>query len=422
MSIGSLPGRGIHHVIPWQMIASLDPTLGRNVMNDPKLRRVAGLVAGIAGGSAPLAGYHTESDIIRTTIDTVDTNTLWREFQAALNLLNKQRQPLVDLMTYSVPNPIESVPQVGNGIKFEKSSEFGVPRGIRTGVTYFQMGFGFDDYDIGVRYTWRYLRDATAEQVRSDHDAILEADNRLMFEEVMRTLYRSTNRTADINGNPYNVYAFYNNDGTTPPTYKTTTHTSSHSHYIVSGGATVDTGDLELIIEHLDHHGYSTANGYTQLICVNKAEGDVIRQFRSIANGGAGKYDFIPARGTPNFLLPTTLRVNSDASAPQNTYRGISVIGSYGDALVLQDDYFAAGWIPAFATGGPESVQNPIGIREHARADMRGLRLLKGRDPDYPLQESYYGRSFGTGVRHRGAGLVMKIAASGAYSVPTMYA
>ena len=38
---------------------------------------------------------------------------------------------------------------VGNAAKFEKSSEFGVPRAIRTDVDFFQMGFSFDDYDVG---------------------------------------------------------------------------------------------------------------------------------------------------------------------------------------------------------------------------------------------------------------------------------
>lgn len=192
----------------------------------------------------------------------------------------------------------------------------------------------------------------------------------------------------------------------------------------MSGAATVESGDLDDIQTHLDHHGYSKTNGYTQVLLVNKAEGDVIRNFRSVPNGGTAKFDFIPALGTPNFLLPTTLRVNDAAGGtrPADSYRGITVIGIYGDLLVLQDDYFAAGYLVGFATGGPDNVQNPIGIREHARAELRGLRLVKGRAPDYPLQESYWQRGFGTGIRHRGAGVVMKIAASGSYAPPATYA
>jgi hypothetical protein len=52
---------------------------------------------------------------------------------------------------------------------------------------------------------------------------------------------------------------------------------------------------------------------------------------------------------------------------------------------------------------------------------LRGLRLVKGRSADYPLQEAYYQRGFGTGVRQRGGAVVMKIT-TGGYTVPTQYA
>lgn len=392
------------------------------------LRRKLGLVPGAFGGSSALSGIHAVGDgVVTNTTDGIDTNTLWREFQAALDILNAQRQPLIDLLTYTVPRPVETVPQVGNLAKFEKSSEFGVPRAIRTDADWFQMGFSFDDYDVGIRFTWRFLRDADSEQVRSVNNAIMEADNRNIFEEVMRTLYRNTNRTAEIQGainNQATVYSAYNGtDGVVPPPYRTNTFLNTHTHYLVSGGATVDSGDLDDVMTQLEHHGYSAANGYTEVLCVNPQESTTIMQFRAIANGGTAKYDFIPAQGTPTFLLPVTLRVNeSGPGQPQDTYRGMKVLGRYGNLLIIEDDYFPAGYLTAFATGGPENIQNPIGIREHSRPEYRGLLLTKGRDPNYPLQESYYARGFGTGIRHRGALVIIQIKASGSYTVPTQYA
>lgn len=394
-----------------------------NLFYDMGQRARLGLVYGVVGGSGPLQGYHTEGDIVRTTADGVDTNLLWAEFTRVLELYNAQRQPIVDLLTYTVPRDIESVPQAGNNAAFEKSSEFGVPVGIRAAVSYFQMGFSFDDYDTGARFTWKFLRDADAEQVRSVNTAILEADNRLIFGEVMRTLFRNTTRIAEIRGTNYNVYPFYNADGTVPPAYGANNFDGTHTHYLVSGANTVDSGDLDEMQTHLTHHGYSVANGYTLVLLVNETQLDVIRTFKSVQNGGTAKYDFIPALGTPNFLLPENFIINTanGGQRPAATYRGISVAGRYGDFLVLHNDFFPAGWMVGFATGGPENIQNPIGIREHARPEFRGLRLVKGRDPDYPLQESYWQRSFGTGVRHRGASVVMKIAAAGGYTIPTAY-
>jgi hypothetical protein len=391
------------------------------LIQDKVLRKFLGLMPGVGGGSQPL-GFHTEGDVIRTTVNGVDLNVLWREFTAALALLNQQRQPIVDLLTYTVTQPVETIPQVGSSANFEKASEFGIPVAVRTGVGYFQLGFAFDWYDTGARYTWKYLAEATDEQVRSVFDTILEGDNRLVFGDVMRTLFRNTNRLAEINGANYNVYAFYNADGTVPPTYKTNTFLGSHQHYRTSGAATVTSGDLEEMLDDLAAHGYDAANGYSLVFLTNKQEVTTIRTFKSVQNGGTARWDFIPALGTPNFLLPDNFRINTESGGgrPSSTYRGIKVAGAYGDALILEDDFMPAGYMFLFATGGPDNINNPIGIREHARPELRGLRMVKGRRDDYPLQDSYWQRGFGTGIRHRGAGMIMQITA-GAYTIPAQY-
>ena len=75
-----------------------------------------------------------------------------------------------------------------------------------------------------------------------------------------------------------------------------------------------------------------------------------------------------------------------------------------------------------FATGGELNIGNPVGIRQHENSSLQGLRLVKGRDNDYPLIDSFYLHGMGTGVRHRGAGVVMEIGNGGTYSVPSEYA
>jgi hypothetical protein len=157
---------------------------------------------------------------------------------------------------------------------------------------------------------------------------------------------------------------------------------------------------------------------------VNKAQSTTIRTFKSVQNGGTARWDFIPSVGTPNFLLPDQFIVNtaSGGTRPPDTYRGFKVIGKYGDALILENDFFPPGYVVTTVTGGPENITNPIGIREHRRQNLRGLRLVKGRSDDYPLQDSYWQRGFGTGVRHRGSTYVMQITAAGSYTVPATYA
>lgn len=422
MSILTLPGRD-RLVLPGSMIDPARRVRGAiNLMADPGFRRELGLEIAPFGGSQP-TGFHTEGDVIRTTADGIDTNELWTEFTRVLAALRNQRQPLVDLLTYTVTNPYERIPQAGSSANFEKASEFGVPVAVRTGVTYYSLGFAFDWYDTGARYTWKYLAEATAEQIRSVFDVVLEGDQRNVFLDVMRTLYRNTNRTAEIDQETFNVYTFYNADGTVPPTYGTNTFTGSHTHFVTSGAATITSGDLDEAQDDLASHGYLASSGYQIVHLVNKQESATIRTFKSIYNGGTARWDFIPAQGTPNFLLPVQFQTNTnDVPQPPNTYRGMKVLGQYGDALILENDYFVPGYVVTFATGGPENVQNPIGIREHRRPELRGLRIVKGRSDDYPLQDSYWQRGFGTGVRQRGATYVMQITSAGSYTVPAQYA
>jgi hypothetical protein len=105
-----------------------------------------------------------------------------------------------------------------------------------------------------------------------------------------------------------------------------------------------------------------------------------------------------------------------------STFRGLNVVGSYGTLLIIEEDYIPAGYMVALASGGQANLNNPIGLREHQNAGLRGLRLVKGRSDDYPLIDSYYARGFGTGVRQRGAGMVMQVTTAASYTAPAAYA
>lgn len=384
--------------------------------------RSLGFIPGIAGGAG---GFATTGDLITQTADGRDLNELWNEFQAVNEEYNRQRQAIVDFLTYSVNTPVEEVPILGSQGDFEEASEFGVPRAYRPEFDSYSMGFGFKWYDLANRFTWQFLSEAPTSQVQAIENQALEADSRLVFTKVMRQVFRNVTDAATIRGNAYNVYGFYNGDtgdAGTPPPYRTYTHTAGHNHFLVSGAATVDAGDLQQMQDHLNHHGYNRAEGYRTVLMANRQEATVMRSFRSQVNGGpAGNlYDFIPAQGTPTLLLPIDLQQTGPAVSGQ--LEGLNVIGSYGDIIIVEEDYIPAGYLFMFVTGGRDNLQNPIGFREHQNAGLRGMRLVKGRNADYPLMDAYYVRGFGTGIRHRGAGVVMQIKASGTYAPPAAFA
>jgi hypothetical protein len=366
-------------------------------------------------------GYNASADLLTRTADGRDLNELWADYQAVLAEWNAERQRLVNFLTYPVTNPVEDIPVVSNSGDFQPATEYGVPTSIRPEVDYWSLGFDFAWYDLAARFTWQFLADAPASRVDAVQNQALEADSRLVFTRVMRQIFNNTNRNANIRGNAYNVYTFYNGNGEAPPPYKSNTFDSSHSHYFRTGATTIDPGDLEDHIDALAEHGYDQQNGYRLVTMMNKTETEVVRLFRLGTNGAT--YDFIPAQGTPGILLPTDVRLFPQGVQPvPNTLNGLKVVGSYGPLTIVEEDYIPTKYFFSFATGGPDSIQNPIGFREHANASLRGMRLVKGRNPDYPLIDSYYVRGFGTGVRHRGAGVVSQIASSTGYTPPSLYA
>lgn len=362
-------------------------------------------------------GTMQESELLRLTqtADGADLNAMWREFQRVVRMHNENPNRLIGQLSYYVTNDVERV-FYPTQEDFEEASEFGEPKGIRQGRP-FSMGFDFTWYDLAIRFTWKFLVDATADELRALTNQAISADTRLMFSRVMKAIFNPENRVAEINGAPYNVYALYNADGTVPPAYKTTTFTNTHSHYLTSGSTgDVDSGDLADIEVHLTHHGYRITNGYRLVLLVNTPEAEVIR---TATRDGGWKYDFIPNNNVGGGVI---MPQNGGIVGAPSSMGFEGEIGTYGPFVVVEEEYIPDGYILAFATGGPENLGNLVGIRQHANASVRGLQLVKGRDNDYPLTDSFYRHGFGTGIRHRGAGVVMQLTDETDYEAPAEYA
>ncbi len=361
-------------------------------------------------------GYSAVSDVMGTTADGRDINELFDELTAAAQLNNEQQQRFLDLFTFPVTSPVVSVLQtLGAGdAAFEEASEYGIPTSKRASGSVLNMGATLKDYDNRWGCTWQYLMDASAAEIEANANSILAADKDLIFREVMRTIFNDDNRsvTDKKTGQVYDVLAFANGDGWVPPEYAGNTFNGTHTHYRTSGAATVASADLDEIISDFKSHGYSAENGSQIVIFVNASEGDVISTFR-VATGA--KADFIPSKGASFFAT------NGDliGEQPSATYAGFTVKGAYDEALIIESSRIPAGYLASMVSGGSLVSSNPIMFRERPR--FQGLQLIRGKDSDYPLTDSYWFRSFGTGVRHRLAGLVMQVTASASYTPPALY-
>lgn len=372
-------------------------------------------------GSEQQGGYHTAGDLVTVTNDGIDLNALWGIYQESMTMYNEAMDRLSALFTFPVVNPIETVPQVGEA-QFEEATEFGEPRGNRIELDYFQLGYDFKNYDTATRYTWMFLRDADARQVDAIHQEILRADRRLVFRKIMESIFDNRNRTTDIRSQNFNVYPLYNGDGTIPPSYKGAAFDGDHDHYVVSGNTAIDSSDVEDAYSHIAEHGFGLENGTVFVMLANKTQVKQMRSWRAgsvSANSVVANYDFIPAANQPTMILPNAEGLLG--SLPPDTFKGLRVVGSYADILIIEESYIPAGYFFMFGTGGAANLQNLVGFREHVNPAYRGLRLLPGNQQRYPLVEGYYARSFGTGIRQRAGGVVVQIKASGDYDIPTAY-
>jgi hypothetical protein len=362
-------------------------------------------------------GYNETADLLTVTVDGVPLDDLYQEIIDSLNILNAQRSPLIERLSWKVENPFEQVMQI-IGDEFEEADEFGQPKGIRLGAPW-NMGYDLKYFDLGIRYTFRFLGRAPAKEIRALNNSALEADQRLQFKTLLTRIFDNTTTSATLerSGAVVNVYPFYNGDSTAlpvaPPAWKTYSHTTTHTHYLTSGNTAITSVNVDSMYDHIHHHGYT--QGADVFMLVNRTEAKIIRAFR--AASGA-QFDFIPAVGTPDATYRGTLVGNLPGvpAGALQTFPGF--IGVYGPVNVIEEDYIPAGWTVMFTSNGKFADRNPVGLREHENPGLRGLKLIPQFER-YPLRESFYHHAIGSGVRHPGAGVVMKIV-SGSYTIPTL--
>lgn len=384
---------------------------------DTKLYLPAWLaLEGSISGAEELHGFNERADAtLVAAADGTDLNEFWAEVQATIRLRNADRTRIIDAFSTRVTDPFSEV-TVPSEARFEKATEYGQPVGIRGTATRKWRGYDFDFYDLAIRYTWMSIAESSLDDLRLNNNLALDADNALLFDRVLRTLFNSINTEGITDNNePITAYKFYNGDGEAPPIYKGTTFATNHNHYLVSGGAAVTPANLTTLATAVGEHGYTLGNGYRLVLWVNRQEAQVIKTFK-VANGA--EYDFVPnpAMYGGAIWVPDNGRY---VGGPQGVLPG--EIGTWGPFHIVEEQYIPAGYIAAIATGGPENVQNPIGIREHKNPAYRGLKIIPGQRSDYPLLDSFYRRGFGTGIRQRGAGAIMQVKASGTYAIPAQY-
>lgn len=157
-----------------------------------------------------VGGYSTEGDIlprVTQTLDNVDLNVIWQEMQEALGKWNQERSKIVDLVSYWHTSPADAVPQGLIESELELVSEFGEPESMGPPSEYLLLGYTMLDWDRAARFTWRFLRDADARQVRAVLDEAMRSDNTTVTRRILNRLF---NPSAELNEQGHTCYGLWN--------------------------------------------------------------------------------------------------------------------------------------------------------------------------------------------------------------------
>lgn len=366
-------------------------------------------------------GVQLESDALARvthTVDNVDLNHIWNKVQQTVNKWNETRTALSSLLSFWHTNSADAIPQSSAVHRLQVATELGEPEAIRPPGEYLKLGYTFEDYDAASRWSWKALRDMTADQVHATFNYALESDNYTVNTPILQ---RILDPEQAENENMTPVYGLYTgSDGITPPTYLGKTFSPNHSHYMVSGADEVDSADLEALMRNVSEHGFGMDVASQLVILINPAHLDRIASFRAgveNATDVVANYDAIPSLGAPPFYTPHEI-VGQRAAAE---LEGLKVQLSYGPAWIMALDDIPESYLICAATYGNNSPSNAVGVRQHINPAYQGFRVIPGGVPGYPIQDAFYTRGFGVGVRRRGQIAVMQIKASGSYDSPDLW-
>lgn len=370
----------------------------------------------IRGGDGNRGGYSTRGDsLVNQTADGVSLQEMWGELIDATTAYNEARSVIASLLSYQTTATGDAVLQSVISELFDEATEFGVPMGISE-PSYLKLGYNLRDYDKSLRATWRYIRDASAEQIQDRVRRIFEADNRLVTGLVLQRLFSPT---PYINDQMLTCYGLWSGDGIAPPAHMGQTFDGDHQHHLATNSTALRPSHFEAMRKHVMHHGYAETQAAQLILFIHPddVETSGMTAWRAGIEYTAGEtpnFDFIVSSSAPAYL--TTQHIEGTPPPPE--YNSLPVLGSYAGVFVIQSYFVPKGYVALAASGGPNSIDNPVAVRQHANPAYQGLRLIPGNS-QYPLVDSFFARAIGVGVRHRGAAVVAQIVASTTYTEPT---
>jgi len=244
-----------------------------------------------------------------------------------------------------------------------------------------------EKFGTGFSYDENYLKDAKEQDIISYQANLLQQDRDNIKTELLRVCMYSS-----IDG--FWNGSFASDEGIiAPPKYGSNIFAASHTHYIIAGMTAIDLGFCTTVRKHIREHGFAE---------------DLVGFINSTDEEAVIK-----------MLMPTSSAVKvSNPLTDQVAIEGY--INRAGGINWVATELMPEGYGLVIATNPGVSYRKPVRLIYPTNVSFRGLRILPGSNPDWPIKDAYYSRFLGAKVFHRAAGLAFKLVSTGSYTNPSI--
>ena len=318
------------------------------------------------------------------TVDGIDYNEVWYGLLPVIDRYNEvDRTDIESILANRNDESLKKyVLQSSNG--FAKLGEVEHPD--RQKVGYGKLIKVTTKYGSAYGYDWEFLKDAKAQDIRDTQASILEQDRQMVKIILLETCIKSS------------TDGFYNGsydsleDITKPPDYGQNTFASSHTHYITSGATTLTYANCTTIRHHIQEHGApATLVGFIN----STDEGAIVNAM-------------VPTNSNVQVSNPITDKVSTEG-----------FIGKFGGINWIGTELMPAGYVLVVGSNPSVDALKPATLIHPTNPSFRGLKLIDGNLPNFPLINSYFLHWATAKVIHRGNGVACQLTANASYTDPT---
>jgi hypothetical protein len=305
----------------------------------------------------------------------------------------------------------EEVSGAMDAMTVEEIDEFGRPDAQKAAAA-LALGFPLSSYGRSIQWTWDYMQITSPSELAKQFDSLKNADLVGVKNNIVSRIFNPFNNPnyvdRKINNRKYTIYAFYNADGmfVQPGPEGQQFDPTTHTHYMVSGGATLTAANINALITNVLEHG-RVGRLYLQ---INRAQEADIR-----ALNGPGEFvPYVPV----NIRQPLDAMYATDIALNQDTPEDRE-IGVWGPAIVQVKPYVPVGYLDSVDTGA--GSMKPLAYRTRPNGALADLGFRGQHDPDdFPLLADTMARDYGIGVWQRQMAAVMQITTNASYTPPVL--